>query len=260
MRQEAACGGRRKARAQSSKPHKPQPVRLPQAPCPRILVPPQHSARPTSIRSMTKPNTLSGDITLELPEFDAPPTSPLTLNHEWIQRAEALGVRELGAATLATIGEDGPSTRTVLVKDVTPSFLVFTTSALSRKGRELDADPRCALNFYWRETMQQISIKGRAEKASKQESDARFAARPEAARATVIASQQSRELRDEAALKRRAEAIQMKGELARPDDWHAWHVVPYEVEFWHGRTDRLHRRLCYWATKDGKWEASRLEP
>lgn len=209
---------------------------------------------------MTSPQTLSGDIQIDLPEFENPPPTPLPLVREWMDRAEDLGARELAAATLATAGPEGPSTRTILVKDVDDIRLTFTTSAASRKGRELETDPRCALTFYWRETMQQISVKGRAVKAAAEESDARFDARPAAARATVIASHQSRALEDEDSLRERAKEIEESGELDRPDDWHAWHVIPDEVEFWHGSANRLHRRLCYRRRANGTWDACRLEP
>lgn len=209
---------------------------------------------------MTSPQTLSGDIQLDLPEFDNPPPAPLPLIQEWMERAEDLGARELAAATLATAGPEGPSTRTVLVKDVDDTCLTFTSSTASRKGRELETDPRCALTFYWRETMQQISVKGRAIQAAAEESDARFDARPAAARATVIASHQSRALEDEDSLRERAKKIEESGELSRPGDWHAWHVIPYEVEFWHGSADRLHRRLCYRLRTNGTWDACRLQP
>ena len=209
---------------------------------------------------MTSPQTLSGEIHLDLPEFVRPPVLPLPLLREWMARAEHLGVRELAAVTLATAGQDGPSTRTVLVKDVDDTHLTFTTSAGSRKGRELEADPRCALTFYWRETMQQISVRGYAVKAAEQESDARFDARPAAARATVMASHQSRVLEDEDTLRNRAKHIEESGELRRPEDWHAWHVIPAEVEFWHGSADRLHRRLHYRRAADGTWTTCRLEP
>lgn len=123
---------------------------------------------------MTSPQTLSGNIQISLPEFGTPPPTPLPLVREWMDHAEVLGVRELAAATLATAGQEGPSTRTVLVKDVDDTRLTFTTSAVSGKGREFETDPRCALTFYCRETMQQISVKGRAVKATSEESDAWF--------------------------------------------------------------------------------------
>ncbi len=208
---------------------------------------------------MNDPKTLSGDIALDLPEFDVPPAEPFSLLREWLARAHQLDVREPGAATLATNGEHGPSTRTVLLKDISDDHLVFTTSAESRKGRELDADPRCSMAFYWRETMQQIIVNGVVRKADSLESDSLFDARPAAARATVIASRQSEPLQDERVLRARAKEILASGDLVRPADWHAWHVEPQEIEFWHGRTDRFHRRLVFCRTGEG-WAAYRLQP
>ncbi|PNL17687.1 pyridoxal 5'-phosphate synthase [Micrococcus sp. FDAARGOS_333] len=208
---------------------------------------------------MNDRKTLSGDIDLDLAEFDSPPAEPFSLLGEWLARADSLNVRESRAVTLATLGPQGPTTRTVLVKDVADGHLVLTTSAESRKGRELEADPRCSLTFYWRETMQQIVVNGTAHKSDETESDALFSARPAAARATVIASHQSAPLTDQRALRTQAEELLASGDLGRPASWHAWHIEPHEIEFWHGSTDRFHRRLVFRRTETG-WNACRLQP
>ncbi len=205
--------------------------------------------------------TLSGDVPLDLPEMDDPPADPVALLARWVARAEELGVREPGAATLSTTGADGPSARTVLVRRVEATGPVFATSALSRKGRELAEDPRCALTFYWRETLQQVRVAGRVERAGAAESDAEFDARHPMARATVLVSRQSEPLEDEDALHAAARQVADSGGLRRPEHWHLWRVVPTEIELWHGSLTRLHRRLEYRREGAGQaWSARRLQP
>lgn len=205
-------------------------------------------------------SSLTGTVELNLPEFDSPPAEPLPLLRNWLALAKKYRVREPKVAVLATIGESGPSTRTVLIKDIDDAGLILTTSCLSRKGQELLGDPRCSINLYWRETMQQITISGQARPCASEQSDNEFALRPKSARAIAIATTQSAVLHDEAALRRKVAKLQTQQDLIRPATWHAWRVVPSEVEFWHGSTDRFHRRLVFRRNGDGLWEWFRLQP
>lgn len=142
--------------------------------------------------------TLSGDPTLELPEFDSPPEDSLSLLGRWLQEADARGVREPQAQALATADTEGrPSSRILLLKQATPA-LVFSGSYESRKGRDLAANPRAAGTLYWRETLQQVTVEGPVRKLSEEESDALFAERPQAAQASAVASRQGEPLGDAA--------------------------------------------------------------
>jgi dihydrophenazinedicarboxylate synthase len=204
--------------------------------------------------------TLSGDPTLELPEFDAPPGDPLALLERWLQLADDRGVREPRALALATAdAERRPSSRILLLKQATP-FLVFAGSYESRKGRDLAENPRAAGTLYWRETLQQVTIEGPVRKLSEAESDALFAERPQAAQASALASKQGEELGDPAGLRRSADALVSNEEpLNRPPHWGGWRLDPDLVEFWHGSPNRLHRRLLY-TKRDRAWEHRRLSP
>lgn len=208
----------------------------------------------------TAVETLSGDASLELPEFESPPADPLPLLERWLQVADERGVREPRALALATADERGrPSTRIVLLKQIAPA-VVFAFSSASRKGRELAVNPRAAGTLYWRETLQQIVFEGPVEKLSEAESDALFAERPLAARAATAASRQGQALDDPARLREKAAGLAgNEGEVRRPEDWSGYRLDPDVIEFWHGSTDRLHRRLLY-VKQGGAWTRQRLQP
>lgn len=209
-------------------------------------------------------SSLSGDDSLHLPEFDAPPASPLDLARQWFDAADERDVSEPKSMTLATAGSDGRvSARTVDVKRLDDRGLVFGSSTLSPKGRQLAENPHAALQVYWRETMQQLRFEGRAVQLSDDESDALFADRsPKSRAATAIADQsdvlEPRTLQD---LIDDANALLHESDDAvpRPAGWVAWRLEPDVVEFWHGSRDRMHRRLQY-VLADGTWSATRLQP
>lgn len=203
--------------------------------------------------------TLSGDPTLELPEFDSPPTDPLPLLERWLRTADERGVREPRALALATAdGEGRPSVRTLLVKQLSPT-LVFAGGYESRKGRDLAVNPRAAGTLYWRETLQQITIEGPVSRLSEEESDALFAERPAAGQATTVASEQGAALGDPEALRRRADELSGEESLQRPASWGGFRLDPDLIEFWHGSPTRLHRRLLY-IKDEGGWRHQRLQP
>lgn len=204
--------------------------------------------------------TLSGEIELDLPEFDDPPPDPLELLGRWLDRAWELGVREPLALALATAGSDGrPSVRIVLLKTVEPA-LVFAFPGHSRKARELEANPWAAGTLYWRETTQQVVVEGPVRRMSEAESDALFAERPRIAQAATIASRQGEPLGQPAELRSQAvEVADEDGELSRPPGWSGYELAPQRIEFWHGNKTRLHRRLLYSRSAQG-WASERLQP
>jgi pyridoxamine-phosphate oxidase len=210
---------------------------------------------------MTAGGTLTGDTSLHLPEFDAPPADPLPLLREWFDGAVTRGVREPLAVSLATADAAGAlSIRTVLVKEFDGERLVFTSFRGSRKGKDLTERPWAAVNFYWRETLQQISVTGRVEVVDDHVADALFAERPRAAQATTAVSRQSRPLRDELGLRGASRRLAEGADLiARPTEWTGYRLAPTSIEFWHGSTDRLHRRLRY-DRVDDRWTVARLYP
>ncbi|AIV41019.1 MULTISPECIES: pyridoxal 5'-phosphate synthase [unclassified Curtobacterium] len=209
-------------------------------------------------------SSLSGDDSLHLPEFDAPPASPFDVARAWLDGAAEREVSEPMSMTLATAGTDGRvSARTVDVKRLDDRGLVFGTSTLSPKGRQLADNPHAALQVYWRESMQQLRFEGRAVQLSDEESDALFADRsPKSRAATAIADQsdvlEPRTLQD---LIDDANVLldESDDDVPRPEGWVAWRLEPDVVEFWQGSRDRMHRRLQYVRAGDG-WDVARLQP
>ncbi len=205
---------------------------------------------------------LSGRPQLDLPEFDEPPGDPMGLAGQWANRAADDGVPDPWAATLATVDAAGrPSTRVLTIKALSRLGALFGTSATSRKGTELSANPNAALTFFWPQRIQQLHLYGVVNPAAEAVSDRMWQTRPRAAQATTAASQQSSRLQDEALLRQRAEHLAGLAECPRPAQWQAWLLVPCEVEFWCGSPDRFHRRLVYRRPDpESVWTVQRLQP
>lgn len=208
--------------------------------------------------------TLTGNADLRLPEFDTPPAEPHQLLRAWLDSAIRYEVREPYAMVLSTADREGkPSSRVLLMKELDDRGLLFTSFRGSRKGLELAASPWASATFYWRETLQQITVCGKAESLTDEESDALFAQRPVSAQATTAVSRQSRPLNDEAALRAEVQKlVDAGGPESRPPEWCGYRLVPYSVEFWYGSSDRLHRRLRYDRVPESSdtWSVGRLQP
>ncbi|WNC60456.1 pyridoxamine 5'-phosphate oxidase [Thermosynechococcus sp. QS41] len=180
----------------------------------------------------------------------------------WFTEAVKAELPEPNAMTLATIGLDGmPAARVVLLKDVDDRGFVFFTNYRSRKGLELAAHPKAALVFWWAELERQVRIEGTVEQISAAESDAYFQSRPLGSRWGAWASQQSEVLESYAELEARLAAVEARyGEnVPRPEHWGGYRVLPTLIEFWQGRPNRLHDRLCYRRQGD-HWQRVRLYP
>jgi len=186
---------------------------------------------------------------------------PLMQFRHWFDEALRAELPMVNAMTLATMSATGPAARIVLLKGIDHQGFVFYTNYLSRKGRELAADPRAALVFYWGELEREVRIEGTVEKVTAAESDDYFATRPLASRHAAIASQQSATVASRAVLEQKfAAAAQTHGDTPpRPEHWGGYRLRPDAIEFWQGRPNRLHDRLLY-ARTDGRWTISRLAP
>ncbi len=168
------------------------------------------------------------------------------------------------AMTLCTVDAEGlPNARVVLLKGLDARGFVFFTNHDSVKGRELAARPFAALCFYWGAMHQQVRVRGRVEAVSEEESDAYFATRPRGSQLGAWASFQSQVLDDMATLEARleeVEALHEGVEIPRPPNWGGLRVVPSRIEFWEGRSHRLHVRRAVEPDERGVWRSQGLYP
>jgi len=200
----------------------------------------------------------------DVPALDpgAAPTDPRELVVEWLVDAVEAGVSQPQAMTLATVDADGaPASRVVLLKDVDSAFW-FASSSLSPKGRQIEAEPRVALSFFWSERGRQIRVGGRAVAGPREVSESDFTSRHPASRAGAIALPQSSVIDDPEEARRALDAartrIDENPDFA-PDDWTAYRVEPESVEFWQATSGRDQVRLRY--DRDGDdWTRSSLWP
>jgi pyridoxamine 5'-phosphate oxidase len=207
---------------------------------------------------------LRKDYTLQdLSESEVDP-NPFIQFKQWFEQALSAQLPEPNAMTIATATPDGkPSARMVLLKDFDQRGFVFFTNYNSRKGQELAENPQAALVFWWAELERQVRITGRVEKVCETESDQYFYSRPENSRLGAWASHQSEVIASREDLEQRLQELQLKYdhlEVPRPPHWGGLRVVPTEIEFWQGRSSRLHDRLLYTRLDNGNWKIARLSP
>jgi len=166
--------------------------------------------------------------------------------------------------TLATADASGvPSARVMLLKDFDARGFVFYTNYESRKGRELDANPRATLVFFWQPLERQVRIEGTVQKVSRQESEEYFHSRPRLAQIGAWVSHQSSVLSSRHEMERKVAKMLLRfaiGTVPLPDFWGGYRLAPTEMEFWQGRPSRLHDRLVYNRQQDGSWVIRRLSP
>jgi len=166
------------------------------------------------------------------------------------------------AMTLATVGEDGrPDARVVLLKYYGETGFAFFTNYESKKGADLESNPYAVLHFFWPQLDRQVSVHGRVEKTSREESEKYFDSRPVESRLAAWASNQSRMIESRRILEDRIQEFREKyGEdVPLPPYWGGFRLTPVRFEFWQGRQNRLHDRLCY-TLVDKTWSITRLSP
>lgn len=187
---------------------------------------------------------------------------PFVQFSKWITQALSAEVPEPNAFNLATIGPDGyPDVRTVLLKGLDHGF-VFYTNYHSTKGRHIEQNPHVSANFLWLALERQVRIKGTVTPLTDAENDAYFYSRPFESQLGAIASPQSLRIKDREALENAFKDLQSltPETIKRPSHWGGYRIIPHAMEFWQGRSSRLHDRIAYRLESNGNWQHYRLAP
>jgi len=190
------------------------------------------------------------------------PVNPIKLFSDWFNNVDSNGNEiETNAMSLSTIDTNGfPLTRVVLLKKYSDNGFIFFTNYNSRKGKSISGNPNVCLSFFWASLEQQVIINGKAIKINEKESEDYFNSRPIGSKLGAIISNQSETIPSRKFLDNKLIKNNLKKELLkRPKNWGGYNVEPYSIEFWQGRSSRMHDRILYKKTKK-KWDISKLYP
>ncbi len=188
---------------------------------------------------------------------------PVSQFSAWFEEVLQKVDQDPNAVILSVADKNGrPSSRTVLLKGFDENGFIFYTNYQSRKGRAVEENPYASLTFFWAGLMRQVHVEGKVEKTDEKTSDEYFQSRPLSSKLGAWASDQSRPIPNRLELEVRLKEAEKKFEgeiIPRPPHWGGYRVIPERVEFWQGRLNRLHDRICY--TKNGdNWQITRLMP
>jgi pyridoxamine 5'-phosphate oxidase len=190
--------------------------------------------------------------------------NPLDQFQVWFDEAIESQVIDVNAMSLATASATGePSVRIVLLKAIDADGFVFFTHYDSPKGRDLTANPRAALLFYWAELERQVRIGGQVTRVARAESERYFATRPVDSQWAAWTARQSATIPTRDALEQQFAEIKRRfanETVPCPPNWGGYRLAPERIEFWQGRPGRLHDRLLYTRQADGTWTRARLAP
>jgi pyridoxamine 5'-phosphate oxidase len=207
-----------------------------------------------------------GQEALNETHLDADPFEQFKL---WLKEAESAGIYEPNAFVLSTVtAENQPRARTVLLKGVDEHGFFFATNYLSRKGQAIEANPRVSAVFGWYSIYHQVIIEGEARKVPPKDSDDYFHSRPHESQVAAWSSEQSEFIKNRDALDAQfQQALDRFADLEvpRPDYWGGYRIIPTRIEFWKGRSNRMHDRIEYVRARNivgtfTPWQVQRLQP
>jgi len=189
---------------------------------------------------------------------------PVVFFQKWLDEAIGANVPEPTAMSVSTVSSDGrPSSRVVLLKGIVDCHFIFFTNYNSRKGEQLKVNPYASLLFFWPQLERQVRIEGKVHKTDPDESDRYFHSRPPESRISALISPQSRVISGRDELEKLVELAEEEfrnKEMARPEHWGGFALIPELIEFWQGRTGRLHDRIRYRRGSENDWIRERLAP
>jgi len=192
------------------------------------------------------------------------PDEPFSLFQRWFTQYVELDIFEPNAMVVATATKVGaPSQRTVLMKAYDHDGFVFYTNYGSRKAQQIDENDQVSLIFPWIPLHRQVIVEGIAEKVSTAESLKYFLSRPRGSQLGAWSSSQSSVISTRGVLESKLSEMKnkfAKGDVSLPSFWGGYRIVPHRIEFWQGRTHRLHDRFLYTRDEAGSWDISRLSP
>jgi pyridoxamine 5'-phosphate oxidase len=193
------------------------------------------------------------------------PNEPISLFNNWLKAAaEYEVIVEANAMVLSTVSDNSPSSRTVLLKDLTEAGFTFFTNYGSTKAKAIAENSSVSLLFPWYAMERQVIIIGSANKIARVESEKYFATRPRTSQIGAWASEQSSPLSSRQDLEKKFKEFEEKWsdatEIPTPPNWGGFVVNPTSIEFWQGRYSRLHDRIRYLRLSDNNWQRLRLNP
>ena len=193
------------------------------------------------------------------------PLNPIELFNTWLtQAADNEIVVEANAMVLSTEVDDQPTSRTVLLKDLTDAGFTFFSNYESRKGKQISENKNVSLLFPWYPMERQVIVIGSATKIARGDSEKYFATRPRSSQIGAWASEQSTELSSRQELEAKFKELENKFAqekvIPTPPYWGGYIVDPISIEFWQGRYSRLHDRIRYVREKNNNWQIKRLNP
>jgi pyridoxamine 5'-phosphate oxidase len=192
-------------------------------------------------------------------------TNPIEQFRNWLVSAEEAGIYEPNAFVLSTVtSENTPSSRTVLLKGVEDNGFVFFTNFSSRKGQAIEQNPHVSAVFGWYSIYRQVLIEGTVERVSEDDSEEYFHSRPHESQVAAWSSRQSEPIESRSMLDEQFdEALKrFDGQVVpKPDYWGGYRIVPSRIEFWKGRSNRMHDRIAFARTPEAEnWKVTRLQP